>query len=356
MASSMVASLVFAFTGYTYVRGLYLGLRRIKMLVAIEVPLTIIGVLGTIAVAANNPGTHELTLIPLTVVYLLMTAACWPWNAWAGEGDPSAEVRGAMGFVAWSGIGTMAASGTLFAGMLIATHYDTVQRAALYAITLTLLGPMSMVANSISMGLMPNMSHFKGAGSSAEAEKLARDATRRLVLIMSPLYVALACTSPLLISLFWGLDFTAAYIMLAVASVGPLLRSIAQPAIALIASDGDARTTGLSALRWAILAVALWGLAPFIGGAWAAVLGYSAPLAGTSLYLMRKGFRQINDPWASGAITSLALYGTALGAVGATVVLDWSPLLPLPLIGVGICLGWAVLNRSSLMLLRRRLG
>lgn len=286
---TVVILLVTGLCGYTYARGVHLGVGRMSRLIRWELPLTLAALATAYLLAVHRPETSSpvVVLSPLALAYCGLTAISLPRTSHAPISTPM--TLEALRFSGWAALGTLAASGTLFAGMLVTTAWDTSQRAADYAVALNLISPAALVANALAMGMLPRMAEQHGRGDADGIDTSLQKSTRMMVALMTPLYLLLVAFAPVLILVAWGKDYLTGATLLALMAPGPLLRSFAQPSAASLSARGRVSAPTFAAIAGGLLAMVIWGLTPWLGGATAAAVGYSVGLALTSLDLMRRG-------------------------------------------------------------------
>jgi len=201
LASVMVMALIVAWSGYTYVRGIYFAIGQIGRALVWDAlsSVTAIGLLVCVLLFRWD----EFLLVPLTVGYLLYSVTGWPRRS-VGTVLP-AELRAEMNhFIRWTVVGTLAAAGFLQLTMVIAHGVGTGVEAGMYAAALTLATPASMLARSFSLVLFPAMAQAAGRDDLAGVRRQTNLATQGLVAVMGAIFGALILLSDPLIAIAYG--------------------------------------------------------------------------------------------------------------------------------------------------------
>lgn len=212
-AAVLVALLVLAWSGYTYVRGLHFAVQQVARATLWDGISAVVALALLVAVIAA--GADALLLAPLTAGYALYAVCGWPRGARSGT-LPAALRAEINQFTFWTVVGTLASTGLLQLSMLIAHGTSSPDDAALYAVALTLATPLSMIARSFSLVLFPSMARAAGRADHSSMRRQTDLSTRGLVAAMGLLFGVLAIVGELVIVIAFGTRYAEAFVPLVI--------------------------------------------------------------------------------------------------------------------------------------------
>ncbi|OLT28510.1 hypothetical protein BJF82_03235 [Kytococcus sp. CUA-901] len=336
--------------GYAFARGVHTGAQQVRRLVTWDLFVSMLGVVGTVGMAALGfrPVT---TLLPLAFGYLLITVASWPPTA-AGRPTIAAEMDH---FIRWGTLGTVISAGLMHLAMLVAEARLEPDLAGSFAAALNLLSPAGLLATSLTMVLFPSIAAAFGRGDNAGALRLTRTASDDLVFIMVALFGSLSILAPWVVTILWGERFVSAGVIFPILALGPLSRAVSMPSVtSMSARDRDGiRHSATSTLMGFGLAVLIWLAAP--GPAWVAVAaGFSAAMTFTAVQNIVRATRHDGHRWTP----TWARFAFGVGSVLAVLVVrdQWSlGLMITTFMTASWLVAWSAMNgRAVRHLLGRR--
>ncbi len=337
----LVMLLVIAYSGYTFVRGIYFAIGQINRSVAWDV-ITAVVAIGLL-VGVIWAGWTALLLAPLTVGYLIYAIAGWP-RRHRGDRLPHPLRQEMNGFTAWTLVGTLASTGFLQLTMIIAQGVGHGTEAGMYAAALTLATPTSMLARSLSLVLFPAMAHATGRGDLAAVRRQTDLATRGLVVVMGGAFAALILNSQLIIDLFWGARYADAVGILPILLIASLLVTLNVGAVNSLSTTTSSGVRIPALLSVVGMAVGLTTMALLIprlgvtGVAWGYLAGTVVTGFGPIVFIWVQDRMPWGGLWLRAALGAIALVLISIGRDG----LGWG-LAGDVLATVAFALVWAAL-------------
>ena len=261
LTSALVMLLVLAWSGYTFVRGIYFAIGQIGRALIWDALSAAAAI--SLLVCVLLLGWTELLLLPLGLGYLIYALAGWPRRS-VGPTLP-ATLRAEMnGFVRWTVLGSLASTGFLQLTMIIAQGVGTGFEAGMYAAALTLATPASMLARSFSLVLFPSMAQATGRNDLASVRRQTDLATQGIVAVMGALFGALILVSGPLIELAYGSRYANAGQILPILLAASLFMILNVAASNSLSTGSRVRIPALLSLVG--LAVGLLGMVILIPG------------------------------------------------------------------------------------------
>lgn len=309
----LVVLLVLAWSGYTFVRGIYFAIGQIARSLVWDIIAAVVAI--GLLVGVLLAGWTAILLAPLTLGYLIYAISGWPrrHSGLRLEKDLRSEING---FTAWTVVGTLASTGFLQLTMIIAQGVGHGTQAGMYAAALTLATPASMLARSFSLVLFPAMATAVGRGDAAGVRHQTDLATHGLVVVMGGVFAVLILLSQPLVDLFWGAAYADAVHILPILLTASLLVTLnvgAVNALGTTTRSGVRIPALLSVLGLALGLISMFVLIPRLGitgVAW----GY---LIGTLI----TGLGPITVVWRTERMHWLPLWlKAAIGAVAVVVL------------------------------------
>lgn len=313
LTSLLVVLLVIAWSGYTFVRGVYFAVGQIGRALVWDVTSAVIAIALLVAVVLL--GFNGILLLPIALGYLTYAVVGWPRR----PADPSLPLdfrREMNGFTAWTVVGTLASTGFLQLTMLVAQAVGTGNASGMYAAALTLATPASMLARSFSLLLFPSMAKATGRKDLDSVRRQTDLSTRGLVVVMGAVFGSLILFSAPIIRVVYGQKFADAGDILPILLAASLLVTLNVGAVNSLSSStrsGVRIPALLSAIGMVVGLIAMAALIPTLGVngvAWAYLIGTSVIGFGPLVVVWRRSSMVWAALWlrfACGVVVVLAL-------------------------------------------------
>lgn len=201
LTALLVMALLIAWSGYTFVRGVYFSTGQVARATVWDALSALIAI-GALACVAFL-GWTSIVLLPLTIGYAGYAIAGWPRRG-PRLRLPKDLSREMNEFIVWSAVGALAIGGFIQLSMLIATAVGSATDAGMYAAALSLATPAAMLGSVLALLLFPAMARATGRNDLAAVRFQADRATRGLVSTVSPLFGAIALLSGPLVEIVFG--------------------------------------------------------------------------------------------------------------------------------------------------------
>lgn len=334
--AAWVAGLVIALAGYHLARGVRFGRGLVVNATLWEgasaaVSLSLIAVV----LGAGSPGWLLAPLVAGNALYALALLRRVP----AGAQLTAAYRRELDQFTAWGVAGTVASAGLMQISMIIASSARGGEEAGWYAAAVSLGTPLSMVARALSLALVPSLARGLG-GQDADGVRRSTDrATRGLVALLVPTFVAMMLVAEPLLRMLYGPAFAPAAPSLRILLGAVLLNSVAVASSNAITVHGRAGTRLTALLSWGGLLAGLTTTGLLVGGwgiegiATGYLVGTTISAAAAWVYVWsRDGHR-----WASITASVVCTPAAAAGYLAAGPSQTWAEVLP---VASGFLVAW----------------
>lgn len=341
----IIAMLVIGYSGYSFTRGVHFGAGQATRQIKWDLLTSVLGIAGVAAILIYGL-RPILVLLSLAIAYATYTLACWPWRV-SGQ-LPRSQRRELDAYVAWASLGTLASAGLVQFSMLVAVAVAGNKEAGYFAAAMVLAAPAAMVANSMSMVLLPSMSEAFGKEDFRKFELQLNQSTRLLSVVLICVFGLLVVGARPLVELVWGEQYSRTATLIPLLLLPGMFRGLAAPSQGAISTMSPKGVTysSLASVAGLCLAISLWLAMP---GGWG-VVGVAAGFAfGTSVISVSiyvKAWHDCRQRW--GWISVRVGFATAV-----MIALHWClavsrfPLLYDSLIAVAFVAGWLVVVRGD---------
>lgn len=314
-----VALLTLTYSLYTTQKAALYGFGRVARYAQLELVASAVILILTLAVIATA-STWYLT--PFIIGYAVFAAA----GAISVRRDAAGEAtavrpngrRELVGFVFLACLGTLTAAGFLQGTQFLAALFAAPAELAYFTAAVALTAPMYFLPRALALALFPSMSEAHGAGDVDAVRRHADLATRGLLAVLTPLFVAGILLSAELMEAFGGSRYVDGAGVLRLILAGAFLSVLQVGSVNALSSGSNWQLR--TPVTWAVvgctvglLSVAFLG--PTLGAtgvALAYLLGTAVGAAGPMIVVWRRHAM----PWAGPGARALACLGAAILVAG----------------------------------------
>ena len=226
------------------------------------------------------------------------------------------QVREIALYVALACIGTLASAGFLYGTQLLAAQYARLTEVAYFTATITLISPLWLLPRALGLALFPFMAEAHGAGELDIVRRHADLATRTLLGLLGPVFVAGILLARELLVLYGGPQFADGAPVMQIILAAAYLGIIQVPSVnALSSASGQQLRTPVG---WAVTGAASGlVLLALIGGPLGATGIAIAYLVGTAITAagpIAVVWRRYGMPWTGPIGRAVVTVGLAFAA------------------------------------------
>lgn len=287
---------------------------------------------------------NAVILVPLALSYGIYGIVCWPKK---GTADLDKALLKEMNtFVLYGVLGTVSSTGLLQLSMIAAKMVGTAQEAGMYAAALSLATPATMMARTLSQVLFPTMAEAGGREDHGSLRIQTDLVTRGLVVTMVPVFGGLAISSPLLLRILYGSEFSDASELLPVMLIAVMFTTLPVAGVNRLNAKGvaGARFVSTVAAAGLVLAVILWLILAPVLGVMAIAVGYLITTACTSIMPIGRSWKMDSQRWTGlflRMFAGLLMIIACLAYTRLAELSDWAGLgLAAGFIAVWMLLSW----------------
>lgn len=209
-ASVQVGLLTLAYSLYTVEKAALYGFGRFGRYVGLEIGAAVVTLGTTVAVLIAGSTWYLLPFILGYATFVLgARLALARDTAGARARLTPGERRHVLGYAGLAAIGTLGAAGFLQATQLLAARFATPAEIGYFAAAITLITPVYLLPRALGLALFPSMAEAHGAGEGAALRRHADVATRGLLALLAPVFIAGTLLAPVLLVLFGGPAYAA---------------------------------------------------------------------------------------------------------------------------------------------------
>jgi O-antigen/teichoic acid export membrane protein len=288
-------------------------------------------ILGSAAILATTVAIllagSTLYLAPLIVGYgLFVIGAHLSLRAHTGPSATAVSRTDLRELAVYAGlacIGTLASAGFLQATQLLTAQYARLSDVAFFTATITLISPLWFLPRALSLALFPFMAEAHGAGDQSVVRRHADLATRGLLALLGPLFVAGILFSRELLVLYGGAPFASGALVMQIVLAAAYL-GVVQVASVNALSSASGHQLRIS-VAWAVMGAAsglvLVALSGEQLGATGIAIAYFMGTAITAAGPMAVVWRRYGLGWAGPMARAFGMVGLAF--VVARLVEAW---------------------------------
>lgn len=345
-----VALFLWGVAGQQFTRGVHYGAGAIGRVVILDIGFSLLGLLALI-VALESGVRGPSLLLPPALAHIALSVACWPWSP--VRRAERALRRELDSFVFFGSLGTLASAGLVQLSVLVADRLGPLA-AGHYAAAVNLAMPLTLISGALSLVLYPTMSQAVGRGDTQAVRRQLDVGVRGLLLVAVPVLTLAAVLAPELVALGYGPGFQDSARVLPILLAAILVAMLAMPCVnALTSRDSrgivEMAAASMAGLALAVLGWAVW--APRIGIVGVGA-GYAVGAAIIALYAIARAWALWRLSWAAPAGCALLGVGVAAALVAGLVEQPWQVRAGA---GIGCALGWLLVRRRDVRLVRQRL-
>lgn len=348
--AACVAAFLWGVAGQQFTRGVHYGAGAIGRVVILDIGFSLLGLLGLV-VALESGVRGPTLLLPPALAYLALSIACWPWSP-ARRADRALRHE-LDSFVFFGSLGTLASAGLVQLSVLVADRLGPLA-VGHYAAAVNLALPLTLIAGALSLVLYPTMSQAVGRGDTQAVRRQLDVGVRALLLVAVPVLTLAAVLAPEFLALAYGPGFDDSARVLPILLAAILVSMLAVPCVnALTSRDswGIIEMAGAS-LAGLGLAVFLWAVWAPRAGIVGVGGGYAGGAAIIALYAIGRAWVLWRLNWTAPAVSAVLGVGVSAVLLAGLVGQPWT-------VRAGACigytLGWLLLRRRDVQLVRERL-
>ena len=269
-----VASLIVAYSGYIFTRGVQVGLGRLLDTAIWDLVSAVTTTVLLVAVLLLDMST--VLLWPIVIGYGVFTARVLLTAPRPTQRQTVGPVgsRRIWHSISWNSVGLLASNGLIQFSMLYVFAVSPTVEAGLYAAAMSLATPASMLSQAVSQVLLARFSHWSATDTSSARRKFIR-VMLGMTLLLAVIFAIVALCGSLILAIVFGPAYLAATTTLQVLLAAVFAFSVTLVANVYLLSTGQTVSATIAALVGLVGGLATMALCAAVGlsGASSASLG-----------------------------------------------------------------------------------